>query len=61
MPKMRFTTDAWGHKAGDVVDYAADFALCLTQEGVAVEVDGEPTVERAVAPAPKKETANLKR
>jgi len=36
MPLMRFTTDAWGHKAGDVVEYAPDFAVCLKQEGVAV-------------------------
>jgi len=59
--KMRFTRDAWGHKAGDVVEYAPDFALCLTQEGVAVEVDAEPVVERAVAPEPAKETAHVKR
>jgi hypothetical protein len=58
---MRFIRDAWGHKAGDVVEYAPDFALCLTQEGVAVEVDAEPVVERAVAPEPGKETAHVKR
>ena len=61
MAKMRFIRDAWGHKAGDVVEYAPDFALCLTQEGVAVEVDAEPVVERAVAPEPAKETAHVKR
>lgn len=60
MPMMRFTSDAWGHKAGDVVEYAADFALCLTQEGVAVEVDAQPAVERAVV-KPKVETAAIKR
>jgi hypothetical protein len=60
MPLMRFTTDAWGHKAGDVVEYAPDFALCLKQEGVAVEVDAEPKVERAVAPQ-HAETAAIKR
>jgi hypothetical protein len=58
---MRFTTDAWGHKAGDVVEYDPDFALCLTQEGVAVEVAAEPVVERAVAPEPAKQTAHVKR
>jgi hypothetical protein len=58
---MRFIRDAWGHKAGDVVEYAPDFALCLTQEGVAVEVAAEPVVERAVAPEPAKETAHVKR
>ena len=61
MAKMRFIRDAWGHKAGDVVEYAPDFALCLTQEGVAVEVAAEPVVERAVAPEPAKETAHVKR
>lgn len=61
VPQMRFTTDAWGHKAGEVVEYAPDFARCLTQEGVAVEVDATPPVERAVAPEPQKETAQLKR
>lgn len=61
MPKMRFTKDAWGHRTGDVVEYTADFALCLTQEGVAIEVAGEPPVERAVAPSPEKETASIKR
>jgi hypothetical protein len=60
MPQMRFTSDAWGHKIGDVVEYAPDFALCLKQEGVAVEVDAQPKVERAVA-APQAETAAIKR
>lgn len=57
---MRFTQDAWGHKAGDVVEYAPDFALCLKQEGVAVQVDAQPPVERAVQ-KPKTETAAIKR
>jgi hypothetical protein len=60
MPKMRFTSDAWGHKAGDVEEYAPDFVVCLKQEGVAVEVDAEPKVERAVAPQ-NAETAAIKR
>ena len=60
MKRMRFIADAWGHKAGDVVEYEHDFVVCLTQEGVAVEVDAEPTVERAVAPQ-NAETAAIKR
>jgi len=58
--RMRFIADAWGHKAGDVVEYEHDFVVCLKQEGVAVEVDAEPNVERAVAPQ-NAETADIRR
>jgi hypothetical protein len=58
---MRFIRDGWGHKAGDVVEKAPDFALCLEQEGYAVETTEAPIVEHAVALEPEKRTANLER
>lgn len=61
MPKMRFTRDAQDKPAGSVVELPEDFCVSLEQEGVAVRVDEEPKVERAVAPEAKKETAQLKR
>lgn len=61
MPKMRFVRDAWDKPAGSVVDLPEDFCLQMEQEGVAVRVDEQPKVERAVAPEAKKETANVKR
>ena len=61
MPHMKFVRDGWGHKAGEVVDKLPDFALCLQQEGYAVETTEALTVERAVAPEPEKRTAKLER
>lgn len=61
MPKVRFIKHGWGHEPGDVAEYLEDFVSCMEQEGVAVRVDEQPTVERAVAPEAKKETAQLKR
>jgi len=58
---MRFIRDGWGHKAGDVVEKAPDFALCLEQEGYAVETTEAPTVERAIVHEPEKRTAALER
>jgi len=58
---MRFIRDGWGHKAGDVVEKTPDFALCLEQEGYAVETTEAPIVEHAVALEPEKRTANLER
>lgn len=61
MPNMKFTRDGWGHKAGDVVEKTADFALVLEQEGYAVETTELPTVRHAVDPQPEKRTAAVKR
>ena len=61
MPNMKVIRDGWGHKAGDVVEKSPDFALCLEQEGYAVETTEAPIVERAVAPEPEKRTAKLER
>jgi hypothetical protein len=58
---MKFVRDGWGHQAGDVVEKIPDFALVLQQEGYAVEITEEPTVERAVAPEPEKRNAKLER
>ena len=60
MPKVRFVQHGWGHEPGDVAEFTEPFVACMEQEGVAVRVD-EPKVERAVAPEPQKETANVKR
>ena len=62
MPKVRFIKHGWGHAPGDEAEYLEDFVSCMEQEGVAVRVDEQPKVERAVPPAPAKvETANVKR
>lgn len=62
MPKARFIAHGWGHAPGDVVELPETFVACMEQEGVAVRVDDQPKVERAVPPAPAKvETAQIKR
>lgn len=61
MPQVRFILNAWGHQAGDVVEFAPEFAQAIVDEKAGVIVDAEPKVERAVAQEPGKETATVKR
>ena len=59
MPMMRFTQDHHGHKAGDVIEVSAEFAVNLMEHGVAVDAS-TPVVERAVV-QPEKRTAAVKK
>jgi len=56
---MRFTLDHHGHRAGDVVEVSAEFAVNLMEHGVAVDAS-TPVVERAVV-QPEKRTAAVKK